>query len=73
MKKSWRKCPSVRPGGNQYFYVMFTINGKISVVWDSLEAQWAVCGDYSTPKQSEAIYGLFPTSDKALKYAEALV
>ena len=69
---TWTKCPSVSYGGKPYFYVKFTEKGKITVIWSRLEEQWLTIGDIQTVKQSEAIYGLFPTSNKAIKYADSL-
>jgi hypothetical protein len=55
-KLSWRKCPSVRPGGKTFFYVLFTpcnINpgtrNKWSVVWDRQGLTWIIkCENMTT-------------------------
>jgi len=68
MKKlSWQKCPSVTPGGKDYFYfISLGLGNSYSVVWDRQKQKW--CAD-----KNHKTIALFDSAKEGQKYVEDLV
>ena len=69
--KGWTKCPSVTPGGKEFFYHRDGFRPRTSVVWSRAWMAWVIVQENRSPVEVDG-KSQWTTATYAMKAAEQL-